>query len=158
LHKENPILIFPDHPIKKTQTGAAFLIHNTPLAPASIHHQAERQRQVRFPREIADRLWAAVFGHRKIVPSEITDQHSGPVPDGRQNIDHFDIRGEDGLFFLAPGKSKSAKSGPSPEDFASVTTIPHTIKLTKNLDASEKERLHRTVEISSIGKFIKFQN
>jgi hypothetical protein len=158
LHKENPVLIFPDHLIKKTQTGAALAIYNTALAPAGIHHQAERQRQVRFPREIADRLWAAVFEQGKILPSEITDQHSGPVPDGRQNIDHFDIRREDRLFFPTPGKSKYPKSGPSPEDFASVTTIPHTIKLTKNLDAPEKERLHRTVEISPMGKFIKFQN
>jgi hypothetical protein len=55
------------------------------LAAAGVHHQTERERQVRVAREIANHLRTPVFGKQKIVLAEIANERAGFIADGRQD-------------------------------------------------------------------------
>src|ERR1035437_4867439 len=80
--------------------GRPFFFDQAALAPAGIHQQAERQRQVAFLGEIANDLRAAVLVQQKIVLGEVLDNRARLVAHVGIQVDYFDAAGKRGFVLL----------------------------------------------------------
>jgi hypothetical protein len=83
------------------------------LAQAGIDEKTERERNVRFAREILNRLWAAFLRDSEIVFRQIGNDPALAVPNGREDVYYADVcrKGSVALVFLRDQKSSRHSRG-----------------------------------------------
>ncbi len=116
-HKRH-VLLGTQHLFKETVAGRTLFPDQPPLAPAGIHQQAERERQIAFLGEIRDDLRAAVLIQEKIVFGEVLHDLAVLVAHVGKQVDHLDAGGKGGLVLLGRTLllcAEQAESGQEPE-------------------------------------------
>ena len=91
MNHEGLVLILAQHVVQKTVAGGALLVEDATLAPARVHQQAERQRQVGLPGEIGDRLEVPVFLQLEVILAQVGDDLAVLVAHGREHVDDLDL-------------------------------------------------------------------
>ncbi len=97
MNHEGVVLIWTQHVIQEAVASRALLVNDAALAFAGVHQQAESQRKIGFPGEIADGLRPAVFFQGEIILAEIGHDLAVFVAHGGQDSDHVDFDGDLGL-------------------------------------------------------------
>ena len=94
------VLVFAHQVFQKGVAGDTLLLQHAPLAHAGVHQQAEREREIGFFGEVADRLRTAVFFQLEVVLGQVVYDLAVFVAHRGQHIDHFDV-GREGRRLLA---------------------------------------------------------
>jgi hypothetical protein len=76
---ECPVFVSAQHLIEKRVAGGALALEHAGLASTGIHQEADRQREVRFPRKILDGLRNSILFDMKIFPIQIGDDRAATV-------------------------------------------------------------------------------
>ena len=101
MNEERFVLALAQHLVHEVAACVALLTEDPPLAHARVHEQAERERQVSFPRKVADGLGAALFLQEEIVLVESFYNLAVRVPDRGKHIHDFYAGGEAWCVLLA---------------------------------------------------------
>jgi len=92
--QERLVFVLAQHVLEELVAGVPLFTQHAPLALAGIDQQSQRQRQVRFPRKVADRLRMPVLRQSEVVLGQIRDDLQLLVPNRGQNVNYFDISGK----------------------------------------------------------------
>ncbi|MCX6626094.1 MAG: hypothetical protein NTW28_00495 [Candidatus Solibacter sp.] len=111
-HKRH-ILLGTQHLFEEAVTGRTLFFDQAALAPAGIHQQAERKRQIAFLRKITDDLGAAVLIQQEVVLGEVLDDRARLVAHVGKQVDYLDAGGK--RWFILLLRAKLAERRYQPE-------------------------------------------
>ncbi len=86
------LILGPNHVVEELRGGRLLDVDQTLLAGADVDQQAERQRQIVFPRELLDGLLFAVLENLEVVLAEVRIDLAALLrPHGIEDVHQVDV-------------------------------------------------------------------
>src|SRR6476660_8647092 len=97
---------FAKNLIHKAETGDALRVEHAPLTHAGIYEQSQRQGEIGFAREVANRLRVPVLGQQEVILGEAALNVAVLAVDVGEHVDHLDFSGKG---HVLPGTDEGAR-------------------------------------------------